>query len=68
MKITTRIELLKKGQPYEKREKVEAQFSSFSKLNGETFIQIVLPSGDTIYIPDIDFLHLAEFLVKRGRG
>jgi hypothetical protein len=68
MKITTKIELLKKDQPYEKREKVEIQFANFSKLNGESFIQMVLPSGDTIYIPDIDFLHLAEFLVRRGKG
>lgn len=68
MKITTKVEYLKKGESYDKREQAEIELLNFTKMNQESYITIRLPSGDSIYIPDTDFLRLAEFLVKKGRS
>lgn len=68
MKLMTKVEYLRKGESYDKRERVEIEISNFTKINQESYINIKLPSGDSIYIPDLDFLRIAEFLVKKGKS
>lgn len=40
MKITTKVEYLKKGESYDKREQVEIELLNFTKMKKEYYITI----------------------------